>query len=297
MTVPEPSYLDREPPALDLDDELLDALGRGDRPAGGDRLALMLAAWRDDLDEPADRPLDGATPGPETVALVPDTTEARANGQASIPRPGIRPPRPSVPLRSARPMPNRPARDQASGPHGSRRWTRRSRIAFAATVVFAVGLVSGIVVAAASNATPNSPLWPVSQLLYPERADRVGAQDALTRARVAASEGRLGDARRLIDEAQALISKVADPAERTRLQSELDQIRQLVSSAGGSVQPGGTPAPQPRPSGGPEPTGTSGPLPGPLPSAPLPTGILPSVVLPSLPLPTSLLPSLPLIQG
>jgi hypothetical protein len=290
---PEPSDLDREPPALDLDDELLDALGRGGRPAGGDRLGLMLAAWRDDLDDSPARP--SAPVGPESVAVIPVTREARANGQAPVPRPGIRQPRPSVPLRSARPMPDRPARDQVGGPRGSRRWTRRSRIAFAAAVVFAVGVVSGVVAAAASNAGPNSPLWPVSQLLYPERADRVGAQDALDRARVAVSQGRLDDARRLMDEAQALISKIADPAERTRLQAELDQIRQLVSWAGGSVQPGGTPAQQPPPSGGP--AGTSGPSPGPLPGAPLPTGVLPSVVLPSLPLPTSLLPSLPLIHG
>jgi hypothetical protein len=296
-TLYEPS--ERESPdALGRDDELLSALGRGDRPVGGDPVAMMLAAWRVDLDEPPALPPRAAAPGPETVTLFPVTQTAapRGQGRAALPSRSVRPhaPSPSAP-RGTSTGPVSPDRD--AGPSGPGRWrSRRYRLALAAA---AVALVAGGAVAAASNATPNSPLWPVSQLLYPQRADRVAAQDALAQARTAAKEGRLADARRLIDQAQALISKVADPVERTRLQDELEQVRQLVSTTEGviPIPPGSSPAPQPHPSSGPGPTGPSGQPPGPLPSVGLPTDILPTGILPSGLLPTSLLPSLPIIGG
>ena len=304
MTSPGP----REPSERELlaDDELLSALGRGDRPAPGDPVAVMLAAWRADLDDPPVRTPRSAVPGPETVTLIPVTQVAppRAQGRATLPDLGVRPtaPGPSAPRRtSSRPFPDRAAGPSGpsgpGGPVGPGRWrSRRYRIALA---LAAVALVAGGAAVAASNATPNGPLWPVSQLLYPQRADRVAAQDALDRARTAAKEGRLADARRLLDQAQALINKVSDPAERTRLQAELEQIRQLVSTAGSVVPlpPGSSPGPQPQPSGGPAPTGSTGQPPGPLPSIGLPTNILPTGILPSGLLPTSLLPSLPIIGG
>ncbi|NJP33572.1 anti-sigma-D factor RsdA [Micromonospora thermarum] len=49
--------------AIARDDELLDALGRGDPAPEGDDLAAMLAAWRDDLGEAVDDdPVRPATP-------------------------------------------------------------------------------------------------------------------------------------------------------------------------------------------------------------------------------------------
>jgi hypothetical protein len=293
----EPSNVDRGPlDAVGSDDELLDALGRGDRAAGGDLVAVMLAAWRADLEDPPARALRAAAPGPETVTLIPVTQipAPRVQGRAALPGSEVRAAAPG-PSPAGR-APTRPgSRDRAGSPGRPGRWrSRRYRVALAAA---AVALVAGGAAAAASNPNPNSPLWPVSQLLYPQRADRVAAQDALAQARAAASEGRLADARRLIDEAQTLISKVADPTEQTRLQRELDQVRQLVSAAAGAIRPGSTPAPQPRPSGGPGPTGSPGSGPGPLPGVGLPTDILPSGILPSPLLPTSLLPSLPVIGG
>ena len=285
------------PDVLARDDELLSILARGDRPAGptgGDPVAVMLAAWRADLDDPPGRTLRAAAPGPETVTPIPVTPvpEPRVQGRAAV--------RPSLGSASTRPG----SRDRDGGPGGAvgpggsvgpGRWrSRRYRLALVAAVLV---LVAGGAAVGASNATPNSPLWPISQLLYPQRADRLGAQDALEQARVAAREGRLADATRLLDQAQALISKVADPAERTRLQQQLDQVRQLVSTAAGIVAPGSSTAPQPRPSGAPAPSGSPGAPPGPLPSVGLPTDILPTGILPTGILPTSLLPSLPIIGG
>ena len=288
----EPSGLD--PTSLGADDELLSALGRGDLPAGGDPVAVMLAAWRADLEDSPARSLRAAAPGPETVTLIPvtQTLAPRAKGRAAVPGRDARltAPGPTAP----RPRSTRPGtHDTGPGrPSGLR--SRRYRIALA---VVAVALVAGGAAAAASNATPGSPLWPVSQLLYPQRADRVGAQDALAQARTAAREGRLADARHLLDQAQALISKVADPTERARLEEELEQVRQLVSTTVGVISPGKSPAPQPHPPGGPGSSGPTGPPPGPLPSVGLPTDVLPTGLLPSGVLPTSLLPSLPIIGG
>ncbi len=53
-----------EPDAATLvsDDELLDALGRGDRPAGDDTLAMAFALWRDDIVSPAPLPVSQPQP-------------------------------------------------------------------------------------------------------------------------------------------------------------------------------------------------------------------------------------------
>jgi len=81
----EPSGLD--PTSLGADDELLSALGRGDLPAGGDPVAVMLAAWRADLEDSPARSLRAAAPGPETVTLIPvtQTLAPRAKGRAAVP--------------------------------------------------------------------------------------------------------------------------------------------------------------------------------------------------------------------
>jgi hypothetical protein len=154
---------------------------------------------------------------------------------------------------------------------------------------------------AAANAEPNSPLWPVAQLLFPQRADRLAAEDDLAQARTAIREGRLVDAQQLLTRAQALIAQVDDPVERGRLSGELEQVRQLLSTAAGVISPGAGPALHPPPSSGPRPSATAGSTPGsllpsqvPNPGLPsvLPTGILPTQILP-----TSLLPTLPILGG
>jgi hypothetical protein len=265
-----------EPDDLDRDDEFLDLLGRGEMPAGGDQAELMLAAWRADLSdaELSQRSLRSAVPTPDETAQFPV--------------------RPTATL--TRPMPNGRRAPTGPEPHRpGRRRTRRIRLAIAAAAVALLG--AGVAITAA-NATPDSPLWPVAQLLFPQRADRLGAQDLIARAQTAIREGRLADAQRLVAQAQSLVAQVDDPVERGRLQGELDQVRQLLSAAVGVISPGAGPSAQPSPAGGPGPSASSTPppllpsqLPNPgLPSV-LPTGILPTQILPSL------LPSLPILGG
>lgn len=258
---------DPKPIDMDRDDELLAALGRGERPTPDDRVAVMLAAWRVDLTDPdaterSLRPVRTVVPLPE-----PDVPATRANPTSAWPG----------------------SRREGLG----RRRPRRYRLAAAAA---ALAVLAGGTAAAASVAAPNSPLWPITQLIYPHRADRVAAQDALDQAREAIRDGRVEDANRLLDHAQALIANVNDPAERSRLRRDLDQLRTLLSSAGSVIAPGNTSSSRPQPSGGPGPAGTVGPTPGPLlPSPGLPLPGLPTSILPTQILPTSLLPSLPVI--
>ncbi len=192
---------------------------------------------------------------------------------------------------------------------------RPSRVRWIVAAAAAVLLAGGGLVVAAGGADPDSPLWPITRVVYPQQADTAAAEHAIARARRAAEQGRYRDAQRLIAEAETLVARVSDPAEARRLRAELDAVRALVPAA--------TPAPgAPRP-GGPGPTSGAGPgappatapanpAPGPTtagpgqgkpaPGLPLPP-ILPSVGVPPLPLPLPTpslpipLPSLPILGG
>jgi Anti-sigma-D factor RsdA to sigma factor binding region len=202
----------------------------------------------------------------------------------------------------------------AASPRAGRRpaaWLKRVAVGVAAAVVIlgGAGLLAG-------RAGPDSPLWPVSRLLYPEQSDVRAVEYAIAQARQAAGAGRYDDARRLLDEATAGLDRIADPAAVRRLRDEIDQVRRTLPGAVPPVtSPSGGPPPTPpaspgpggvggtpgRPPGGaPAPPAPGGPLPGlppvplpvPVPSAPLPPP--PNLPLPSLPgLPLTPLPSLP----
>src|SRR5690348_9053894 len=146
-----------QPRDLAPDDELLDALGHGDQPAEDDELALMLAAWREDVVDP-----DGYE-------------RARTPLRAAVPASDPELPAP----RSARPA--------IAAPHtrGRRRPSRKVRLAVAAAA--AVAIAVGGTAAAAAISGPGSPLWSITQVLYPQRADRLAAEDSLAQARQAIS--------------------------------------------------------------------------------------------------------------
>jgi hypothetical protein len=193
---------------------------------------------------------------------------------------------------------------------------RPSRVRWIVAAAAAVLLAGAGLVVGAGDATPGSPLWPITRVVYPQRADTAAAEHAIARARRAAEQGRYGDAQRLIAEAETLVARVSDPAQARRLRAELDAVRALMPAAtpvpgtprpgGDTPSPGGTgPAVPPEPSAGPAPgPTTAGPGPGkpPAPGLPLPP-ILPSVGVPPppLPLPTPSLPlplpSLPILGG
>jgi hypothetical protein len=261
---------------LQADDLLLNALGQGKTAgadaavagaasaASDDEVGALLAAWRMDL----------ATDVPQTsLAAVEDAT-AVETAPASL---------------------------------GSERSKRsgckslRVRIAVAAAVV---GVLAGGTAVAAANATPGSPLWSISQMINPERAHRVAAEDALAKARQAIADKQPDRAAKLLDNAAKLIEQVRDPQLAARLRAELAELEQLLLSVTTpSVPlPGTSPGAQPSPSStgaahpSPASTSTHGSgsgLPGHLPTSlpgqtqlPIPPlkSLLPTT-LPSLPLP------------
>jgi hypothetical protein len=272
MTDSRPSPPER-PVDLDVlraDDLLLDALGRGEPGPADDGVAALLAAWRAELTE---APAAAAVDGPTVVIDVPAD---------------------DAPVAEVVPI--------------TRAWRRRrARLGVAAAVLAVVAGGTGI---AAAQASPGSPLWPITHLVNPDRVDVLDAESAIADARKAATEGRSADAQRLVTRADVLVSRVRDRRVAARLRAELDDVRHLLATVTAPVAPSGgpsgapapgtvpspgttpTPAPGPGHGGGqptpnPGPTGTGGGQPPPLvPSLPLPTAIpVPSLPLPTLPIP------------
>lgn len=175
-----------------------------------------------------------------------------------------------------------------------------------------LGIASGVILAcggtaiAAAHAGPGSPLWPITQLLYGDEAEsRIAVEAAgqvVADARVAAEQGRFGDAARLLDDATALLPKIHEPEHVQRLRAQLDAVRALLPPGPVPTEPAVSPAAptpgSPRPPTAPSsvlpaPAVESGPGPGVVPptQAPAPTGTpSPSVLVPLPPLPRELVP-------
>lgn len=181
-----------------------------------------------------------------------------------------------------------------------RRFLRPFLVA-AAAAVFALGGTAAL----AATAQPGSPLWPITKVIYPDRADsRTAAQAAqrlLDQAATAVAEHREPDALAALTAAKAQIDLITDPGTRQRLEARWAQLRAALSlsqistgtpsAAPAPGNPGTAPSPAPShtPGGG----GVVPPLP--VPSLPLPSLPVPSLPLPSLPVTLpSILPSLPL---
>jgi hypothetical protein len=272
---------------LAADTTLLDTLGRGEPAPAADPVAAMLAAWRADLgsditDQTADLPaVDGglASGGSVSAGRTPQVRDTDLTADL--------------------------------GGHDAPAATRRTRRAarWAASAAAAAVLAAGGLVVAAGHATPTSPLWPITRVAYPERADAAAAEHAIGQAREAATQGRYDDARRLLDRAEELTARVREPIRLRQLRAELQSVRAMLPAAAPAMPV--TPAPStlstPTPTGKPAPTPTAPPAAPPTtraattsggrPPAVPPTPILPSVGAPPLPGPTptgSLLPSLPL---
>ena len=146
----------------------------------------------------------------------------------------------------------------ATEPRQARRMVRAS-LGVAASVV----LVCGGVAVAAADAGPDSPLWPVTRLVYGNVAESRlaldGANHAVSDARTAAGQGRYPDAARLLATADTLADKVDEPGAAQRLRSDIAAVRGLLptsTTATTTPQP-----PQPTESLGvePPPIGPGGP--------------------------------------
>jgi hypothetical protein len=256
---------------IQADELLLEALGRGEPAGTDDETATLLASWRSDL--------ASDMPKVSTVQIA----NASTAPTAPVSGRGIRPHR------------------QIPTPRRSARASLGARIAVAAAIV---GALAGGATVAAANANPGSPLWPITQVMYPARADRVAAENALEQARRAVIDRRFDEAARQLDRAAELISRINDPQLAAQLRAKLQHIRQLLASATtpGSPLPTSSPTPpqpssSPRGAAHPSPApgasaGGSGSLtPGPTDSNTAGTSGLPGSSLPSTGLLHSLLPS------
>lgn len=212
---------------LHEDDLLLDRLGRGEEPAGGDVIASALSRWR------------AALPSDDPAEPVDDELLAAALA-------ALHPPRAS-------------------------RLARRSAILSVAAV-----LALGTVAAAAEQAGPHSPLWPLTQLLFHDHAEvrtaADAAEDSVSAARVSIDGGRYDQASRLLDDATASVERIGEGADADRLREEIAALRALIPSDTEEATA--------------DPTGR-------VPSPELPSSVLPSSVLPSSVLPPSPPGSLP----
>ncbi|RSN57523.1 hypothetical protein DMH01_26830 [Amycolatopsis sp. WAC 04182] len=133
---------------------------------------------------------------------------------------------------------------------------------------------------AAKDAQPGDTLWGLTKVLYADHARSVEAAAAakidLEKANLALAGGRLDDARKALDEAQAALSQVTDEENRDQL---LEQHRQLSAQL---QNPGQQPLPPDQQSSSQTPVATT-PPPSPQPTAPptsLPGGGNPGTSLP-----------------
>jgi hypothetical protein len=166
-----------------------------------------------------------------------------------------------------------------------RRW-------FARPLALAAGagiLVFGGATAMASTAQPDSPLWPITRVVYPGKAESRTAEQSATqlldRAQAAIAEHRYPDALAALGAAEKQIDQVTDIGVRRKLEDRWVDLRaQLLAAT--SIRPGTQTAP---PSTAPSQGVTATPSPAAGKPSPTAGGLLP---LPPLP---SILPSLPLI--
>lgn len=242
-------------------DELLDALGRGERPGAADSsddaLFGMLLDWRSTTEAaplpsgPSEAEIDAAFAGAPDGPRVASLADARER------------------------------RDRRSG---ARRWST-VLVGAASVVAVAVGSVSVM----AYNAQPGSPLWDVNKSLFggSESSD-VELVSALERDLAAANDAlRRGDQ----DEAGRLLKSVSDrldgvdsAADRVNLIRLRDQIQRELdrgdAGARGTVPPAAEPTgPAHLESGNPEPSATPQPSANPVPPSggASPTGVPPSL--------------------
>ncbi len=240
---------DVDPAEVAYDDELLDLLGSGGRPAGDDPLLKLLADWRAETGA-AELP---ALPSAEEieVALAPNVSLLRPRGGLSR---------------------------KGDHHHGKRPALWQAVTGAAAVAAVIVGGLS----VAAHSAMPGDPLWGVSKTIFSDRAGEVelvnNLSEFLAAADAAARVGDRGEAERLLDEVSQRLDEVSNASERVELMKRRDAIRRDLSRVTPSAVPSPAPAPEPAP-------GTATLVPGA--PVPVPTNLVPPAApgMPVIPLP------------
>ena len=260
------------------DDQLLDALRRGEQPPEDDPVAGLLAGWHADVETRAAL-LDAATAGP---GRGPEEQPAGAD-PAPAPRRGSTGGR----RRSAVPATAGTARDPERPRAG--RTTRRPARVLAGAALSLVTVAGGLWLGAA-RAEPGGLLWPVTELVWTERAETLVTEQeigrSLEQARDDLAAGRYADARARLERAVALLARLRDSEHVARLRADIDGLRHRLPVADAPTPATRTPAPDDA-----EPSPPSAPAPPPeAPSGPPPTAQqvvedpaaeLPSIVDPS----------------
>ncbi len=188
--------------AVSRDDKLLDILGGGQNPDTDDPVIQALYTWRADISTGLeDRPVNGH--------------------HAHQVRPVVTP------------LGIEPSTGQEDSGHRARHRHRRPRRRRSVIAVVALGVSAGLsgVAVAAADADPDSPLWPITKVIYSdtaaERQAEADAEAALDRARQALAEGRVDDARRYLDEANRRAGAVHS-GEADDLREDLDAMRSAI---------------------------------------------------------------------
>ncbi|MDV8000984.1 hypothetical protein [Rhodococcus sp. IEGM 1408] len=208
------------PAEVERDDDLLSALGNGDRPDGDDALLALFAEWRAEV---ASAPLPELPSDEEIgVALAPNVSRL---------------------------WPRRGWAKSHEHHHGQRPALWQAVTGAAAVAAVIVGGLS----VAAHSAMPGDPLWDVSKTIFSDRAGDVELVSDLTEhlaaADLAAREGDRDTAERLLNEVTDRLDEVSDAAERVELMKRRDAIKRDLSRVTPSAVP--SPAPAPAPSPGP----------------------------------------------
>ncbi|WP_225853501.1 hypothetical protein [Micromonospora sp. AMSO31t] len=248
------------------DDLLLDVLGGGGGwEADVDGLTAMLAAWRADLTADEENADMTGTHGLHSRTDVHYPVDRVGADTASGHFPASAPSRPFM----------------------------RRALRLAAAVAAALVLVTALGVGS-RNAGPNSPLWPLTKVLHPERADVRDAERTIARARAAVEARRFEEARQLIGQAQQDLTRITDVAEAARLRADIDAVLDhLTAQASCPTLPQCASIPTPSPvTSTASPQATRGQAPGTTTSAPRPAAPTPSSNSRSRPLPPT--PELPL---
>jgi hypothetical protein len=144
---------------------------------------------------------------------------------------------------------------------------RASRLARRSAILSVAAVIAlGSVAAAAEQAGPHSPLWPLTQLLFHDHAEvrtaADAAADSVSAARVSIDGGRYDQASRLLDDATASVERIGEGADADRLREEIAALRALIPADTEEATA--------------DPTGR-------VPSPELPSSVLPSLVLPPSP--------------
>ncbi|MCW6005653.1 hypothetical protein K1W54_13850 [Micromonospora sp. CPCC 205371] len=152
-------------------------------------------------------------------------------------------------------------------------------------------LLTGLGVATYQS-EPGGPLWPITEVVYPQQAEIRAAENAIALARAALAASKHDEASRRLDEAEAHVARVDDEPAARRLRDDIVALRKQLGAAtppvpapapSASTQP--TPSASPGAAGNPAPSAPASPSPSPE-STPRP-GLLPlPSLLPGLPLPT-----------